>query len=192
MRRLTIAKFAPFGYNQPMHKAAHSAHFLSTLYSPSRIFRNWGSAILSFFKYPFQQSNAEQAKILWLVKLRWLAITLFIFFGSIAYALHLTPTYQFPMYIGIIGLIVPFNLFVQVYFGNSSQDVSQIILCLHMAFDLAVLTAMLFMTRGIENPFVGLYFLHACLGGLLIPGYLTLPFIAITHVCLAFLQLDYR
>ncbi len=161
------------------------------LHSPFLIAERWFTAISSLFQYPFRQKDSEQAKILWLVKVRWLALGILVFFASLGYAAGLVPFTTFKACTGVIGIVILFNLIVQLHYQSKTLPVPQVILCFHMAFDLGILTLILYLTHGIENPFIALYLFHACLGGLLIPGYLTLPFLALVHTALLFLQLDY-
>lgn len=132
----------------------------------------------------------EESKLLWLIKLRWLALSLFIVFGAVGFLLQGIPTQNISAYIGLTGLLLVFNLLSQVY-ASPRRVVKPVTICFQLGVDLIILTGFLYYSRGIENPFLALFYLNACLGGLLIPGYLALPFLLLIHGLLAFLQIEY-
>jgi two-component system sensor histidine kinase RegB len=149
------------------------------------------NSCLKFFRFPFLQSHAEQAKVLWLVQLRWLAILLFIVFGAFGFFFHAIPQPNFSAYMGLTSILILFNFFSQIFYLNQKRVVTPVETCFQLGFDLLILTSFLYFTHSVENPFIALFFLNACLGGLLIPGYLSLPFVLLIHALLATLQLEY-
>lgn len=155
------------------------------------IFNSWLNGSVEFFQFPFNSENSEQAKILWVVKLRWLALSMFMVFGGIGFAFGVPSKDHIGAYMGLVGLLLGFNVFTQIFFDGSAKKVNQIALCFQLGFDLCVLTGALYFTRGVENPFIYVFLLNASLGALLIPGYLSVPFLLLNHLFLGALQLEY-
>ncbi len=147
--------------------------------------------LAQFFRFPAQGSHSELAKLLWLVRLRWLAISLFFILSGPALMIGVLTRDTIPMYLGIVGVLLLFNLLTQLTLSEKNQPISPLWICFQMAFDLVMLTSLLFLTGGFGNPFVALFLLNASLGGLLIAGRLSWPFLVLNHTFLAALQFQF-
>lgn len=142
-------------------------------------------------RFHFPDSMHENAKILWIVRLRWLATLLLFLLAAPAYFTGLLTRETFPVYLGIVGVLIIFNLITQMICSENQEIESPIWLCFQLSFDLVILTVLLSVTGSVANPFVSLYFLHACLGAILIPARFAWQFLFLVHLALAFLQLRF-
>lgn len=140
------------------------------------------------FGFPAKRGDSEKMKLLWLVKLRWVAITLFFFLCGPALIYGSLVRSTVPIYMGGLGVLVVFNLISQLLIAEYKQPVGPVVICFQLAFDLLALSALLFVSGGFSNPFVILFFLNASLGAILIPGRLSWPFLLLTHTLLGALQ----
>jgi len=164
----------------------------ATAQLPERLRQLWGSlgeTALRFFLFPHQEASSERAKLLWLTKLRWLAIALFsslavpgLVFGSLRRE-------TVPVYLGILGIIFVVNLFTQLFLKNERWHVSPLLNFVQLTFDLSMLASLLFITGCFANPFVALFLLHAALGAILIRGRLSEFYLILTHLFVGILQL---
>ena len=159
--------------------------------SLSRLIEKLSSGSLAVFRFATRDSNAELAKVLWLVKLRWLAVALFFILSIPGLTFSLLDQASMPIYIGIVGVIALFNFFTQTLLTGNQKPVSPLLICFQLAFDLFALWAILLVSGGFANPFVILFLLNASLGGALIPGRLSWPFLLLTHTLLGSLQFEY-
>lgn len=141
-----------------------------------------------FFQFPHRGGVSEKAKLLWLIKLRWVAIALFavLFVPALIFG-NLTRETG-PVYVGILGVLIAFNFISQHLSAESKRPIGAVVICFQLAFDLLVLTGLLAVSGGFANPFVALFFLNASLGGILIPGRLSWPFLVLIHTLLGALQ----
>lgn len=168
---------------------SESILFLSPLGFRNYIYTNY-KGLIKFFQFPTREMSSEKAKLLWLIKLRWIAIFLFfILFGPALFVGVLTRTTA-PGYLGILGILMVFNL-VSHLSTAESKKISPLVICYQLLFDLVFLTGLLALTKGFENPFVLLFLLNVSLGGLLISGRLGFPFLILTHIFLSVLQIDF-
>ncbi|MBN8542502.1 MAG: hypothetical protein J0L82_19080 [Deltaproteobacteria bacterium] len=145
----------------------------------------------NFFQFPKVFNHSENAKLAWLVRLRWMAISLFFLLAGPAYFVGALNRATMIVFIGIIGILVLVNIFTQSIFVESRHAVRPIFIAVQLAFDLAALTALLVISGGFENPFVGLFLVNAGLGGLLIRDRHSWPFLALCHAFLIALQIDF-
>lgn len=88
---------------------------------------------------------------------------------------------QVSIFLGVLGLLTLFNLVTQVLWSNVSEEASPFVICFHLATDVMALAVLLEISGSIRSPLVPLIFLQAALGGLLIPGRLSPPFLMLIH-----------
>lgn len=155
------------------------------------IFQSMTSSSLAIFRFSSVDTDPELAKVLWLVKLRWLAAALFFALSVPGLAFYLLDRATMPIYIGIVGVISLFNFMTQLVLVDRRKPTSPFLICFQLAFDLVALWAILLASSGFQNPFVVLFLLNASLGGILIPGRLSWPFLALAHILLGSLQFQY-
>lgn len=147
--------------------------------------------VSQFFRLPTHARDAELAKLLWLVRMRWVAIALFSVLSVPALLSGVLSRDKMPLFLGVIGILFVFNFLTQTTATERGPAANPLRICFQMAFDLAALTVLLLLTGGAGNPFVALFLLHAALGGLLISNRLSRPFLLLTHAALGFLQLEF-
>ncbi len=159
--------------------------------SKSRFFYLLQTNVMDFFRFPVHEPSSEKAKLVWLVKLRWLAIGLFLLLTIPARSFGYLTTEPLSYYIGCIGLLVVFNILTQGYLNDKKLQPAPTTICFHLAVDLFILCFLLFFAGGYTNPFVLLFLLNASLGGILIPNRLSFPFLALAHSLLGALQFQF-
>lgn len=150
-----------------------------------------GKSIISFFQFPSLHSDSELAKLAWLVRLRWIAILLFFCLTGPAYLYGFLDRGTMPIFIGIVSLLLIFNLMTYLFVVERKKLISPLFICFQLTFDLVVLSGLLTVTNGYENPFIGLFLLNVSLGGILITGRLSWPFLALTHTILLAMQIQF-
>jgi two-component system sensor histidine kinase RegB len=150
-----------------------------------------GKSIASFFQFPSLHSDSELAKLAWLVRLRWIAILLFFCLTGPAYLYGFLDRATMPIFIGIVSLLLIFNLMTYLFVVERKKLISPLFICFQLTFDLVVLSGLLTVTNGYENPFIGLFLLNVSLGGILITGRLSWPFLALTHTILLAMQIQF-
>ncbi|MBX3022951.1 MAG: HAMP domain-containing histidine kinase [Bdellovibrionales bacterium] len=149
---------------------------------------NQAQEAAGLFVFPSKNGVSEKAKLLWLVKLRWVAITLILILCGPALVFGALTRETAPWYLAILGVLILFNLLSQLVIAESKRPIGPVIICYQLAFDLLILAGLLSATGGFANPFVILFLLNASLGGVLIPGRLSWPFLVLTHVLIGMLQ----
>lgn len=147
--------------------------------------------IANFFRFPRIEGHTESAKLSWLVRLRWGAIGLFFCMAGPGYIFGAFYRTTIMIYIGIIGFLFIFNLLTHLIFVESKTPVGPLFIGFQLAFDLAVLTALLLISGSFGNPFVALFLLNAGLGGVLIRGRNSWPFVVLCHAFLIALQIEF-
>jgi two-component system sensor histidine kinase RegB len=136
-----------------------------------------------FFPRNLAASDEELTKILWLSRMRWLAITAQVLSLWLGMRLGQIDSMQAPLYAAIVACIACFNRWV---IGARPQGSH--VLLVHMMLDLLFLTALLSLAGGCANPMMAMIFLHAALGPMLLSGkksiaYLTATCVSLTVVC---------
>lgn len=147
--------------------------------------------IANFFHFPRVEGHTESAKLNWLVRLRWGAIGLFFFMIGPGYIFGALDRTTILIFVGIIGFLFIFNLLTHLIFVESKIPVGPLFIGFQLAFDLFVLTALLLISGSFGNPFVALFLLNAGLGGVLIRGRNSWPFIVLCHAFLIALQIQF-
>ena len=124
--------------------------------------------------------------MLHLIHLRWLAVG-----GQIATIMVATWGFgiQLPMFnmLAVMVCLIAFNLGSHLRW-HEERVVSNRELFLAMLIDIASLTAQLYFTGGINNPFVFLFLLQVILSAVLLRSESTWLVVGITTLCLAFLS----
>lgn len=145
------------------------------------------ASLLTFGK----SEDSEMAKLVWLVRLRWAAAILFFVLAAPAYIFKLLNSTTLTVYIGIICFLFLFNWLTHLVFVEARRKITPFFICFQLAFDLIALFSLLLISEGFNNPFVCLFLLNAGLGGVLIRGKYSWPFILLCHVLLMALQLNF-
>lgn len=146
---------------------------------------------LSLFRFPLLDGNSESAKLVWLIRLRWIAIGLFVLLAGPAMLSGALQRTTLIIYVGVLSLLFIFNLMTHLVFVAPRKSITPLFICFQLALDLVVLTSLLLVSGGFANPFVGLFLLNASLGGVLIRGKYSWPFLFLCHALLVALQIIY-
>ena len=122
-----------------------------------------------------------------LIQLRWLAVigqisTIFGVGVGLGIALPV------PYMLEVLSCLIAFNL-ASLLRWHERQPVSNTALFLALLVDVTVLTAQLYLSGGISNPFAFLYLLQVILSAVLLEVWSTWIMVAITSLCLAGLAL---
>ena len=146
------------------------------------------ATIRSFFSPPISADPEQStAKLVWVVRLRWLAIAAQC--GTLVPALEfqLLEPRLLPHFVGVIVLLAGLNIitWAALYRGARATPGR---LFFQLVFDIAALSCMLALTGGAWNPMVPILFVHTGLGALLLEGRLGLLFFGMLIGCLLLLQ----
>jgi two-component system sensor histidine kinase RegB len=133
------------------------------------------------------KSNAGHKNMLHLIQLRWLAVigqitTIAIVMLGFEIELPLAQLLQ------VLVLLVAFNIASHLRW-RESQVASNNALFLALLVDVSALTALLYLSGGITNPFAFLYLLQISLSAVLLSAWSTWAIVAIASACLACLSL---
>lgn len=154
-----------------------------------------GNNITNLIKYlGFQVTNLEQieAKLLWVVRLRWLALSLFTVSIVPNYSLGFLNRATMPIYIGIISMLFVLNLISSLKLISPQAKVPSMTLNIHLGIDVLVLTLLLYFVKGYNNPLFYLYLLNSSIAGALI-GYKreSYSLLLLIHSCVLFIQVHF-
>ncbi len=146
------------------------------------------ATLRSFFSPPItadpEQSNA---KLTWMVRLRWIAIT--------AQALTIVPALGYelleakllPHFVGVILLLIGMNIVTWAALRRGATATPGRVL-MQLSGDIIGLSCLLALTGGAWNPMVPILFVHAVVGVLVLEGRLGLVFFTLLIGCLLLLQ----
>lgn len=114
---------------------------------------------------PRDPTDEGQLWLMWLVRLRWIAIVTQLVMVAFAHRLLATPALLLPL--GSISvMLVIANTAVMA--RRRSGPVSQTALFFQLSLDVVALTGFFVMTGGPENPFTALYFIHIAMGAVIL------------------------
>jgi len=144
--------------------------------------------IRSFFAPPITGGPTQSTiKVVWLVRLRWLALS--------AQLLSIGPALMFgvleprlvPLFLGVIAVLAVFNVSTWVGLRRGWVFESNQIL-VQLTADIAALAALLVLTGGAWNPLVSILFVHSVLGAMMLQGRASLVFFGVLLISLAVIQ----
>jgi two-component system, sensor histidine kinase RegB len=122
-----------------------------------------------------------------LIQLRWIAVCGQITTIAVAIVGFHIPL-PLPHMLEVLSCLIAFNVASQLRW-HESRKVSNTELILALLVDVAILTAQLYLSGGITNPFVFLYLLQVILSSVLLEAKSTWLIVAVITVCLAGLSL---
>ena len=136
---------------------------------------------------PRQASSARNMQQL--VLLRWIAVA-----GQLLAIAVVHFGFRIALPIGtmllVVGWLAAFNL-ASLLYQHLRPRSSEAALLLALLVDVAALTAQLYLSGGIVNPFVFLYLLQVVLGAVLLPRAFSWLLVAVTSLCVAGLALHH-
>ncbi len=142
----------------------------------------------SFFEPPIAADRTQStAKLVWIVRLRWIALTAQLL--SIPFSLHfqLLESELLSVFVGVIAALATVNFVTWAALRRGAQA-SPGRLLFQLAADIAAISGLLALTGGAWNPLVPILFVHTGLGALLLEGQLSLLFFTLLIGCLVLLQ----
>ncbi len=146
------------------------------------------NAIRSFFTPPMTADPAEvTAKLHWMVRLRWLAITAQIISIFPALYFEMIDPELLPAFAGAIGLLTAWNMLTWLALQRDWVLPSPQIF-IQLCADIAVLSILLALTGGAWNPTVPILFVHSVLGAMLLQGRRSLAFFFILLISVIAMQ----
>lgn len=145
-------------------------------------------ALRSFFAPPLAADPAEvTTKLIWLVRLRWVALAAQL--ASIVPALEfrlLEPT-LLPAFLTVIVLLASWNGLTWLALQRGWKSPPAPIL-MQLCVDIAVLSTLLALSGGAWNPLVPILFVHSVLGAMLLPWRRGLFFFGLLLLCVIGIQ----
>jgi signal transduction histidine kinase len=137
-------------------------------------------------RLPFLTVDLLQVRIAWSIRLRWLAVAGFYLATIIIkYSFDISLPYnKVWLVLGALALInLIYYIILKVYKEFSLQQ-EIIILLIHAFIDLVLLTAIVHLSGGIENPIYLFYVFHVVISSIVFPR--GIPFVLATFVVLLF------
>jgi len=142
----------------------------------------------SFFEPPITADPEQStAKLVWVVRLRWVAIAAQLLSIPLALEYRLLEPRLLPVFGAVVATLSAINIATWVGLRKGSRG-SPLHLLIQLSADIFALSALLILTGGAWNPMVPILFVHSVLGALLLEGRLGLTFFAILVGSLAFIQ----
>ncbi|MNK15810.1 Sensor histidine kinase RegB [compost metagenome] len=141
-----------------------------------------------YFLLPFSEVGHEQAKLHWIVRLRWLIIGFLTALAPVGLVSGVLTRETIFIYGGILGMLFAFNLLTQRRWFERQRVVRPILIAYQLTIDLVVLAGLLLLTGGISNPFYVLFFVNVSLGSMLLDGRRSVIFLVICHQILFLVQ----
>lgn len=122
--------------------------------------------------------------LLQLIQLRWIAL-----FGQVVTILIVEYGLRFDLRIELMAIILAglaiLNILSTYRVSNPQSEVSNTELLASLLFDVGALTALLYLSGGVTNPFIFLYPLQVTLGAVLLEGWAQWAVVWITVACFA-------
>ena len=142
-------------------------------------------AAVATFDDPTGRENMRQ-----LIQLRWIAVIgQVVTIAVVNFGLGIRlPLREMSV---VLLCLIAFNAMSLLHL-RSSRDVTNSLLFVSLLVDVGTLTAQLYLSGGITNPFVFLYLLQVILGAILLRAWSVWTIVAITSACLAGLTVFYR
>lgn len=158
-------------------------------------FRDAQKAVSDLIKFPQDATDSEIAKLKWIVRLRWIACTFFLFLSPTAYHIGLLDRTSILIFIGALSLLALFNLFTQLLLlakspsnGHGVHSINPSVVGLQLTLDLIAISSLLLISRSLQNPLTPLFFVNVALGAVLIRGQYAWPYWILSHTLFASLQ----
>ena len=142
----------------------------------------------SFFDPPIYADPAgNRQKVIWIVRLRWLALIAQILSIAPAMEFHVLELSQLPAFVGVISALAMWNASTWLAL-RKERKVHPAQILIQLSADIAALSALLALTGGGWNPMVPILLVHTVLGAMLLEGQLSLLFFGVLILCLLSLQ----
>jgi two-component system sensor histidine kinase RegB len=126
-----------------------------------------------------------------LIQLRWIAVVgqiVTIAMVHFVFGIHL-PLHDMSV---VVLILVAFNAVSWLRWRTPGEEVTNSMLFVSLLVDVATLTAQLYLSGGVTNPFVFLYLLQVILGAVLLRAWAVWTIVVVTTVCFTGLTALYR
>jgi two-component system sensor histidine kinase RegB len=144
--------------------------------------------IRSFFAPPLTGDPAQStAKILWLVRVRWLAISAQLLSIVPALAFEVLEPTLLPHFVAVISVLGGVNAATWMWV-RGRETASQGHVLVQLVADITALSILLGLSGGAWNPLVPILFVHSVIGAMLLQGQYSLIMIGVMTLCLGLLQ----
>lgn len=132
--------------------------------------------IRSFFDPPITADpDQSTAKLVWVVRLRWVAITAQLLSIIPAIEFRLLEAKMLPLFGAVVAMLAVLNIGTWIGLRSGSRG-TPVNLLFQLGADILGLSALLILTGGAWNPMVPILLVHTVLGALLLEGRLGLAF----------------
>ena len=146
--------------------------------------------IRSFFDPPITADPEQStAKLAWVVRLRWVAITAQLLAILPALEFEMLEPEMLPLFGAVIATLAILNLGTWIGLQRGTRG-SPGHLLIQLGADILGLSALLILTGGAWNPMVPILLVHSVLGALLLEGRLGLAFFALLLASLLIIQFN--
>jgi two-component system sensor histidine kinase RegB len=146
--------------------------------------------VRSFFDPPITADPEQStAKLAWVVRLRWVAISAQILsvFPALEYQLLEPP--KLPLFASVVATLAVLNIGTWIGLQRGTRG-SPVHLLIQLGADIVALAALLILTGGAWNPMVPILLVHSVLGALLLEGRLSLLFFGMLMAVLVLIQMN--
>jgi two-component system sensor histidine kinase RegB len=144
----------------------------------------------SFFDPPITADPAQStAKLAWVVRLRWVAITAQLLSIVPALEFQLLEPNRLPLFVSVVAALAFLNVATWIGLRRGVRGSAGHLLA-QLGTDILGLSALLILTGGAWNPMVPILLVHSVLGALLLQGRLGLLFFGLLLLCLVLIQLN--
>ncbi len=151
----------------------------------------WAS-VRSFFAPPMTADPAEvTAKLHWVVRLRWLAITAQIISIFPALYFKMMDPDLLPVFASAIGLLIAWNVLTW-WALRLGWELPPPQILIQLCVDISILATLLALTGGAWNPTVPILFVHSVLGAMLLQGRRSIAFFIILLISVIVIQFNAR
>jgi two-component system sensor histidine kinase RegB len=145
--------------------------------------------IRSFFAPPITADPEQStAKLAWVVRLRWVAISAQVLTILPALEFALLEREMLPLFVAVVAALAFLNVATWIGLRRGIHGSPRHLL-VQLGADILALSALLILTGGAWNPMVPILLVHLVLGALLLEGRLGLLFFGLLLVCLVLIQL---
>jgi two-component system sensor histidine kinase RegB len=144
--------------------------------------------IRSFFAPPIAADPAQSTtQLLWIVRLRWLAISAQLISIPVALEFEVLEPRLLPAFVAVIALLASWNIATWFTLQRGWQ-LQRAQIPVQLCVDIAALSTLLALTGGAWNPLVPILFVHTVLGAMLLEGRTSLVLFSVLILCLALIQ----
>lgn len=137
---------------------------------------------------PFSDSSQEIAKLLWIIRLRWLVIAFLITLWPLGFTTGAIRGSKGLIYVGLLFLLICFNSYSH-FVWSRRRAVHSSLIAMQLIFDLAILTSCLLLHNDSLNPFFVVFYVNVSLGATLLHNRWGVVFQVLCHLALLFVQL---